>query len=40
MSKILGVVLVMALSLMITSCDEFINAIYDNPVSSCLTIKS
>ena len=40
MSKILGVVLVMALSLMITSCDEFINAIYDNPVSSCLTIKT
>ena len=27
MSKILGVVLVMALPLMITSCDEFINAI-------------
>ena len=40
MSKILGVVLVMALSLMITSCDEFINAINDNPVSPSLTIKT
>ena len=35
-----GGVILLFLSLMITSCDEFINAINDNPVSPSLTIKT